>query len=94
MLAYRSVDHGKARNVCSSKKLMSIFSQGIKAFAEIFTEGQEKPYLADYAYATFKLEDVLDFIDKAEKGIEGFKASKKSERKAFVSLIAFNKRNT
>ena len=93
MLANRSVDHGKARNICSNKKLMSIFSRGIRELAELFTEGQEKRHLADYANGIFKLEDVLDFIDKAEKGIEGFKASKKSERKSFVSLVALNKRN-
>ena len=73
---------------------MSIFSREIRELAELFTEGQEKRYLADYANGTFKLEDVLDFIDKADKGIDGFKAAKKSEWKSFVSLIAFNKRNT
>lgn len=94
-LAYRAVEHGKARNICENKKIMSQFSIGIRDLGAIFSEGQELRHRSDYKPdMRIKLEDVLNFIDRVENGIEGFNAVKKSERKSFLARIVFNKRNS
>lgn len=91
---YRAVEHRKARKVCDNKKNMVRYSKEVRDFAEIFVEGQEMRYRSDYdPFGRFSLEEVLRFIDEAEKNIDGFLAAKKSERRLFVTQILINNRN-
>ena len=92
---YRAVEHRKARRVCDNKKFMIRFSKGVRDFGEIFVVGLEMRYRSDYdPFGRYSLEEVLSFIDEAEKCIDGFLAAKKSERRLFVTQILINNRNT
>lgn len=91
--AYKSVEHGRLRSICSNQELMRRFSLAIREFAELLIIAMNKRLLADYhPYASFYRYEVIDDAKMAKRVIQNFMKAPRKERLAFVTLIVLPER--
>ena len=93
--AYRALDHGRAWTQCDKKDMIRGFPQGIRDFADMFTDAQDERHVADYDpfWRQFKANVLLD-IDSVEDAIRVFMAVPLKDRRAFAVyvLLGVNRR--
>lgn len=91
--AYKSVEHGRLRSICSNQEQMRRFSPAIRAFAKFLLNAMNKRLLADYhPYAYFYRYEVIEDAEVAKRVIRDFMNSPRKERLAFVTLIVLPER--
>ena len=84
--AYRSAQHGHAKNQCKNKAVMKKFPKDIEDFGNLFHDLQTDRHAADYDPSSrFTLTDVRYSIDAAELAIKAFNKSKVKDRRAFAA---------
>jgi hypothetical protein len=89
---YRALDHGIARNVCSSP-MMTGFPRPIQDFANAFVTMQKKRHDADYDPQCSVLKSaVLADISAAEIVIADFGRATAQHRRAFAAAVLLKKR--
>ena len=68
--AYRSLEHGKARQQCERKKHIAKFPGAVEDFASLFSQIQRLRHLADYdPDASFARSEVLQWLDDSRNAI-------------------------
>lgn len=91
--AYKSVEHGRLRSICSNQELMRRFSPTIQEFAKLLLNAMNKRLQADYdPYAYFYRYEVIEDAEVAKRIIRDFMNAPRKERLAFVTLIVFPER--
>ena len=91
--AYKSVEHGRLRSICSNQELMRRFSPAIREFARLLLIAMNKRLLADYdPYASFYRYEVIEDAKTAKDVIRDFMKAPRKERLAFVTLIVLPER--
>ena len=92
--AYRSLDHGGARQICRRKQEIRSFPREIRAFAQFFFDLQDERHGADYDpfWPCFK-SDVADRIADARVVIERLEAAPIHDRRAFAARVLFKRRS-
>jgi hypothetical protein len=100
-LAYRSLDHGSLRALCSKiiqpnlpAKYAAYQAQGfcseIKAFSAAVVELQEKRHAADYDPTTrIKSSDALAVVGTARRAVRRFGLAEQGQRDLFLTLLVF-----
>ena len=87
-MAYRTLDHGPARNKCNDSGSMSRFSSNLRRFAIILVDLQQRRHEADYdPGTTFDQTQVNQIIDDAADGLAGFDYSPPDEVRLFITYI-------
>lgn len=90
---YRALEHGRARNSCANKELLSRFPREVQDFANTFVSLQEKRQLADYdPFASFTKLDVQEEIAATRIMIEGFQSVPVKHRRDFAVYVLFRTR--
>ena len=90
---YRALEHGPARERCSSQVGMRRFSPEIQRFAETFVNMQRLRQDADYdPHVTFDRSRVRQFVDRAADTITGFEAADRGQRRNFALYVLFRQR--
>ena len=85
--AYRTVDHGPAKHACAQVRSLG-FPPGIIEFAALFRTLQEKRHDADYnPQVMFTRAEVVAQIQSAARAIERFRATPRSDLRAFLALV-------
>jgi len=105
VLVYRSVDHGKLRELCSEVKKQRLpakyvrhvppngFGPDLQAYAATLLELQEKRHAADYDPSLrIRRSDAQLAISMARNALIRFRAAAASERNAFLALLLFQPR--
>ena len=92
--AYKSVEHGRSRSICSNQEKMKRFSPAIQEFARLLLIAMNMRLQADYdPYATFYRYEVIIAAEEAKRVIRDFmNAPRRKERLAFVTLIVLPER--
>jgi hypothetical protein len=89
---YRALEHGLAKNSCRAAATKG-FPNGIVSFADTFVTMQEERHRADYdPQARYVRPEVLLLIDNCEQAIRDLGAVTRSDRKAFVVWVLFQKK--
>ena len=99
--AYRALQHGRVKAVCSVDAKARVrtayrkFSDEIQAFGSLFVELQKKREEADYDPLASHLtsSEVLKLIEEASSAIEGFKKASAVDKRAFCSFVVFDLRS-
>lgn len=92
-LAYRGIEHGRAKTVFRNASLMTQFSPAIQDFGDFFVAMQQRRQLADYhPDEHFAKSFVVSDIDDAERLIARFRASSATDRRTLSSHILFKSR--
>ncbi len=90
--AYRALEHGLAKNRCSSGSL-GRFPPEIQDFGRLFVTMQRERHIADYdPDAAFSRGDVLSLIDETENVIIRFEEADGRDRRAFAVFVLFRLR--
>ncbi|MGF1446033.1 MAG: hypothetical protein ACFBRM_07505 [Pikeienuella sp.] len=85
---YRGLEHGRAKDCCKNKKMMSRFPKEIQDVAYQFKNLQEKRHSADYdPLVRFSRSSVLDDIEIAEEMIRQHRAVAIPHRRAFAAFL-------
>lgn len=88
-LAYRSIDHGPARNKCNDIGSLSRFSPDIQNFATRLVDLQQHRHQADYdPGATFDNLQVDQIIAQAEDALASFNNAPPNEIRLFITYLA------
>ena len=91
--AFRSLQHGRARDICSNKKLMSRFPIEARKLAEEFVSIYDKRVKADYNHdARFYRSEVISDAYLAIETIENFMKLPREVRLDFVTMLALPER--
>ena len=94
-MAYRTIDHGPARNKCSDAASMSRFSPDIQDFAATLVELQQRRHEADYdPGANFDQVQVNQMIDDAEDALAGFDNAPPDEIRLFITYLTSRARRS
>ena len=106
-LAYRSLNHGRLRELCNDLKKPTLpakiapyapptgFGPGIEAVARAVIELQERRHTADYdPMQKFKTADALLAIRTARSAVERMGRAGETERRRFLVLLAFQPRQS
>ena len=92
--AYRALEHGTARRRCQRITSLQRFPLGIRNFADLFVDLQEKRHKADYdPGAVFPKFIVVRDIYRAEEAISSFQKVPVSMRRAFSIYVLLPVRN-
>lgn len=105
VLVYRSIDHGKLRELCEEIKKTPLpekfksyapsggFGDEIRGFSVAFLELQEKRHSADYdpSYRV-KMSDVVPAIKSARDAVERLQRAPSEQREAFLGMLLFKPR--
>ena len=92
MQVYRALEHGIAKNSCKTANTKN-FPTGILTFADTFVTMQEERHSADYdPEERYTRPEVLVLIDTCEDAITQFKASPRSDRRAFAVWVLMQKK--
>ncbi len=93
-LAYRTLEHGRARSACRQGQAMREFPAEVRNFAEAFVALQKARQQADYALDTdaYQESDVLEYIDSAELAISQFEQADVEAKRGFVAHVLFRQR--
>jgi hypothetical protein len=90
--AFRSLQHGDAKNACDSVQKLG-FASTIQQCATAFVDLQLKRHDADYnPDIRFRRVEALNAIAIAEDAIRSLKSSSKKDRRAFAVLLLLKKR--
>ena len=86
--AYRSVDHGRAKDRFGNRKIMGKFPADIQDFGNVFVNAQAQRRAADYdpAYRAVKAA-VLSDIDSAEAVIGSLRSAALKDRRALAAWV-------
>ena len=91
--AYRSVDHGFAKNQFMNAEIMEEFPQEIQNFAELFRSLQKRRHQADYnPQSRFTKNDILSEKTKTQLALKTFRSSLPTDRRAFAVWTSFRPR--
>ena len=83
--AYRSLEHGHARNQCLNRPAMSSFPSEIQNLGRLFVRMQNRRHSADYdPYARFSRGDVMRLIEATEEAIARFENTAAADRRSFA----------
>jgi uncharacterized protein (UPF0332 family) len=89
--AYRSLEHGFARNACAGP--LTEFDADIQGFADVFVTLQQRRHEADYnPHAHFTKSEALARLSQAETAILAFEACSLPERRAFAVQVLLKAR--
>ena len=92
-LAFRSVEHGRARAVCVKVVNSGLYSEGIRNFAIRFPPAQRKRVQVDYDAVVHLLHyEVIADAKDAKRIIEDFMNAPREERLAFAAMMVFPER--
>lgn len=73
--------------------VIAAFPNGLRTFAALFADMQDKRHLADYdPSARFTKAGVLQDASIVERAIEGFLSAPERDRRALCTLALFKKR--
>ena len=87
-MAYRTLDHGPARNKCNDSGNMSRFSSNLRRFAITLVDSQQRRHEADYdPGATFDQTQVNQIIDDAADALAGFDNASPDEVRLFITYL-------
>lgn len=87
--AFRSLQHGRARDICANQQLMSRFPIEARKLAKEFVIMYDKRIQADYHYdARFKRSEVISDAKLAKKTIEDFMKLPREVKLDFVTMLA------
>lgn len=87
-MAYRTLDHGPARNKCNDSGNMSLFSSNLRRFAITLVDSQQRRHQADYdPGTTFTQSQVNQIIDDAADALAGFDNSPPDEVSLFIAYL-------
>lgn len=90
--AYRALDHGMARRMCSHPSIRD-FPDEIRDIAERFVDLQDVRLSADYdPYGTLFKSDVEDFIASARDALGAFEDVSRRNQRAFAAHLLFRPR--
>ena len=94
-MAYRALEHGRARSACLQGQIMREFPAEIRDFAEAFVVLQIERQKADYALDmdAYRKSDVLRRIASAEQAISRFEQADVAARRAFAAHVLFRQRS-
>ena len=88
--AYRSLEHGKARQQCERKKHIAKFPSEVEDFASLFSQVQRLRHLADYdPDALFSRSEVLQWLNDSREGIHDFNRVPGKDLRAFAVYLLF-----
>ena len=91
--AYKAMEHGRARAICSNKEKMRRFPKEIRRFAAYFVYLQKKRFQAEYdPVVKLYRSEVLADAWEAKKVIRDFMKAPRKDRLDFVALIVFPER--
>ena len=91
--AYKSVEHGRLRSICSNPEKMRRYSPAIREFAALLLIAMNKRLLADCdPYTKFYRYEVMYDAKEAKRVIQNFIKAPRKERLAFVTLIVLPER--
>ena len=94
-MAYRTIDHGPARNKCSDSVGMSRFSPDIQNFAAKLVDLQQRRHESDYnPGATFDRIQVTQIIDDAVDALAGFNNAPPDEIRLFITYLTSRPRRS
>jgi len=86
--AYRSLEHGKARQQCERKKYISKFPGEVEDFASLFSQMQRLRHLADYhPDASFSRLEVLRWLDLSRNAINDLNSVPDRDLRAFAVYL-------
>lgn len=89
---YRTLEHGVAKNSCKAAASRG-FPSSIVSFADTFVVLQEERHRADYdPLVRYVRAEVLVLIDNCEQAIRDLASAPRSDRKAFVIWVLFQKK--
>ncbi len=90
---YRALEHGPAKTKCRKREMMRRFPEGIRSFASVFAELQEKRHAADYdPSAQFTETDTSTDIAAVADTMAKFISAPVRDRRAFCAYILFKDR--
>ena len=91
--AYRSLEHGVAKDRCNNQREMRQFPAEIQDFGQWFVVIQRYRHQADYVpEATFSRSQVLELISEADRAIAGFRRADTIDQRAFAIHVLFRSR--
>ncbi len=86
--AYRSLEHGKARNQCRRKEYVGKFPSEVKVYATLFVHMQRLCHLADYdPDASFSRSEVLRWMDASRDAIYDLQSVSDKDLRAFAVYL-------
>ena len=87
-MAYRTLDHGPARNKCNDSGNMGRFSSNLRRFAITLVDSQQRRHQADYdPGTTFTQSQVNQIIDDAADALAGFDNAPPDEVRLFITYL-------
>ena len=87
-MAYRTLDHGPARNKCNDSGSMSRFNPDLRRLAITLVNLQQRRHEADYdPAATFDQTQVNQIIDNAADALAGFDNAPPDEVRLFIAYL-------
>ena len=90
---YRALEHGRSRQQCSNRGMMSLFPHSIQNFGEHFIEMQRLRQLADYDPLTeFSRSQVKQLVEETADMIRRFESVDTTDRRAFSAHVLFTVR--
>lgn len=94
MQAYKSMEHGRARSICSNQEKMRRFSPAIREYAKMLVIAMNKRLQAgNDPYASFYRNEAITDAKLAKRVIRDFMNAPRKERLAFATLTALPERN-
>lgn len=106
-LVYRSIDHASLRQLCEDVKKTTLpakysmytpkdgFSDDLIALATAVVDLQEKRHLADYdPLFRVSMSDAVLVVATGRAALERFRNASRTQRKTFISLLAFSPRGS
>ena len=91
--AYKAMEHGRARAICSNQEKMRRFPKEIRRFAEYFVYLQRKRFQAEYdPVVKLYRSEILADAREAKKVIRDFMKAPRKDRLDFMALIVFPER--
>ena len=87
-MAYRTLDHGPAKNKCNDSGNMSRFSSDLRRFAITLVDLQQRRHEADYdPGTTFTQTQVNQIVDDAEDALASFNNAPPDEIRLFITYL-------
>lgn len=91
--AYRSVDHGYAKNQCNNTAEMDGLAEGVRLFGRNFVELQKRRERADYDPSkVFSRREAKTCIENARASIAALLSAPMEDRIMFSTLISMRNR--
>ena len=95
--AYRSLEHGHARNQCANQSMLRRFPPRIRRFGEQFVDMQRLRHIADYdpdpePEIDFDRVHISHLIAESARTITAFQSADVIDRRAFAAFVLFRLR--